>query len=300
MFDFSFEYPYFLLLILVFIFCAVYCKAKSPSYLVPHLNIYNKSNIKTSLFTNTLKFTTIIFSIIALASPIKVNKSEIIKNDGINIVLSLDASGSMNDRGFDEKDYNKSRFDSVKQIVSSFIKKRVSDNIAFVLFGNSAMIASPLSFDKEAQKEILKYFQVGVLGNSTAILDSLALSIKVLKDKKAKSNIIILLSDGLDNASTIPFQVIERMTKKHNIKIYTVSIGNANNHMLEKISSISNAKSYKAYNKEQLETIYNDINLLEKSKIEQNRVVIKEYLFFYPLFIAVISLLLLIYMKNKE
>lgn len=300
MFDFSFEYPYFLLLILVFIFCAVYCKAKSPSYLVPHLNIYNKSNIKTSLFTNTLKFITIIFSIIALASPIKVNKSEIIKNDGINIVLSLDASGSMNDRGFDEKDYNKSRFDSVKQIVSSFIEKRVSDNIAFVLFGNSAMIASPLSFDKEAQKEILKYFQVGVLGNSTAILDSLALSIKVLKDKKAKSNIIILLSDGLDNASTIPFQVIERMTKKHNIKIYTVSIGNANNQMLEKISSISNAKSYKAYNKEQLETIYNDINLLEKSKIEQNRVVIKEYLFFYPLFIAVISLLLLIYMKNKE
>lgn len=300
MFDFTFEYPYFLLLILVFIFCAFYCKAKSPSYLMPHLHIFNKSNIKINILTTILKYIVIVFSIIALASPIKINNTQIIKNDGINIVLNLDASGSMNDRGFDQNNYKKTRFDSVKQIVSDFIQKRVSDNIAFILFGKSAMIASPLSFDKQAQNEILKYFEVGMLGNSTAILDSLALSIKVLKDKKAKSNIVILLSDGMDNASTIPLQVIERMLKKHKIKVYSISISNTNNYILEKVSSISGGKSYTAHNEKSLKKIYEDINLLEKSKIEQNKVVIKDYLFFYPLFISVIALCLLIFLRNKS
>lgn len=300
MFNFTFEYPYFLLLILLFIFCAVFCKAKSPSYLIPHLHIFSKSNIKSSFISIALKYITIVFAIVALASPIKINNSQVIKNDGINIVLNLDASGSMQEIGFDENDYNKTRFDSVKQIVSNFIEKRVTDNIAFVLFGQSAMIASPLSFDKQAQSEILKYFEVGVLGNETAILDSLALSIKVLKDKQAKSNIIILLSDGMDNASTIPLQVIERMLKKHNIKVYGISIGNANNYILDKVSSLTGGKSYRAYNSQSLKKIYKDIDLLEKSKIEQNRVIIKDYLFFYPLFISVLSLCILIFLRNKS
>ena len=300
MFDITFEYPYLLLLILLFIFCAVFCKAKSPSYLIPHLHIFSKSNMQTSFITSVLKYLTIVFAILALASPIKINNSQVIKNDGVNIVLNLDASGSMQELGFDESNYSRTRFDSVKQIVSSFIEKRVNDNIAFVLFGQSAMIASPLSFDKQAQKEILKYFEVGILGNKTAILDSLALSIKVLKDKQAKSNIIILLSDGMDNASSIPLQVIERMLKKYNIKVYGISIGNSNNYILDKVSSLTGGKSYRAYNTQSLETIYKDIDLLEKSKIEQNRVIIKDYLFFYPLFISVLSLCILIFLRNKS
>ncbi|UTJ07158.1 VWA domain-containing protein [Arcobacter roscoffensis] len=300
MFDITFEYPYLLLLILLFIFCAVFCKAKSPSYLIPHLHIFSKSNMKTSFITSVLKYLTIVFAILALASPIKINNSQVIKNDGINIVLNLDASGSMQELGFDESNYSRTRFDSVKQIVSSFIEKRVNDNIAFVLFGQSAMIASPLSFDKQAQSEILKYFEVGILGNKTAILDSLALSIKVLKDKQANSNIIILLSDGMDNASSIPLQVIERMLKKYNIKVYGISIGNSNNYILDKVSSLTGGKSYRAYNTQSLETIYKDIDLLEKSKIEQNRVIIKDYLFFYPLFISVLSLCILIFLRNKS
>ena len=300
MFDITFEYPYLLLLILLFIFCAVFCKAKSPSYLIPHLHIFSKSNMQTSFITSVLKYLTIVFAILALASPIKINNSQVIKNDGVNIVLNLDASGSMQELGFDESNYSRTRFDSVKQIVSSFIEKRVNDNIAFVLFGQSAMIASPLSFDKQAQKEILKYFEVGILGNKTAILDSLALSIKVLKDKQAKSNIIILLSDGMDNASSIPLQVIERMLKKYNIKVYGISIGNTNNYILDKVSSLTGGKSYRAYNTQSLETIYKDIDLLEKSKIEQNRVIIKDYLFFYPLFISVLSLCILIFLRNKS
>jgi len=296
----SFEFPYVFLLILLFVFCSLFCKAKSPSYLVPHLNIYTKANQKTNVLVLILKYIVIVFSIIALASPVKTNDTQLIKNDGINIVLNIDASGSMKYTDLDRSDDTKNRFDVVKEIVDDFISKRVADNIALVLFGDSAMMASPLSFDKEAQKEILKYLEVEMLGSKTALIDSLAASINILKNKEAKSNIIILLSDGEDTSSKIPQNVIIRLLKKYEIKAYTISIGDSNRHALSKIAKESNAKSYIAYSKEHLAKIYEDINQLEKSKIDQNKIILKEYLFFYPLFIAIFALIFLIFLKNKE
>jgi Ca-activated chloride channel family protein len=293
----SFEYPYFLLLILVFVACSIFCKAKTPSMYMPHLNIFQSATKKSTALLNTLKYVVIIFSIIALASPVKINDTQLIKNDGVNIVLNLDASRSMINRDLDPL---KNRFDVVKDIVKDFISKRVSDNIALVLFGDSALLASPLSFDKEAQIEILNYLEVEMAGQNTALFDSIAQSVNILKDKKAKSNIIIILSDGEDTASKIPLDVVIKFLKKYDIKAYTIGIGNSNRSVLNYIAKESNAKSYTAYSKEDLALIYADINRLEKSKIEQNKIVLKDYLFFYPLFIAVLSLIMLIYFRNKE
>lgn len=296
----SFEYPYVLLLILVFIICSIYCKAKTPTFYIPHLDILRQSNTKSSILMSILKYIVIICSIIALASPIKKEDTILIKNDGVNIILNLDASGSMKYKDLDVEDREKNRFDVVKQIVKDFITKRKADNIGLVVFGDSVMMASPLSFDKEAQKQIVDYLEVEIAGSKTALFDSLASSINILKDKEAKSNIIILLSDGEDTASKIPFSVIKRMIEKYDIKIYTVGIGEANKLVLDQIAKSSNAKSYTAFSKDDLSLIYEDINQLEKSKIDQNKIVLKEYLFFYPLFVAVLSLVLLIYLKNKE
>ncbi len=293
----SFEYPYFLLLIVLFIICSIFCKAKTPSMYMPHLNIFQSATKKSSFFLNILKYIVILFSIIALASPIKINDTQLIKNDGINIVLNLDASGSMLAKDLDP--FN-NRFDVVKDIVKDFISKRVGDNIALVLFGDSTLLASPLSFDKEAQKEILNYLEVQMAGKRTALFDSIAQSVNILKDKKAKSNIIIVLSDGEDTSSKIPLDVVIKFLKKYDIKAYTIGIGNSNRNVLNYIAKQSNAKAYIAYSKEDLSLIYGDINNLEKSKIEQNKIVLKDYLFFYPLFIAVFSLIILIYLRNKE
>lgn len=295
----SFEYPYLLLLVLLFILCSIFCKAKAPTYLVPHLNIFQKSNQNSNIFISSLKWLVISFSIIALASPIKTLDHQIIKNDGVNILLNLDASGSMKYKDLDRTN-EKTRFDVVKEIVRDFIDKRVNDNIGLVVFGDSVMMASPLSFDKNAQKEILSYLEVEMLGSKTAMIDSLASSINILKEKESKSNIIILLSDGEDNISKIPLSIIIKMLKKYNVKAYTVGIGNANKLALSNIAQSSNAKYYQAFSKEDLALIYEDINKLEKSKIDQNKVILKEYLFFYPLFIAVFCLIILIYLKNKE
>ena len=297
--NFTFEYPYFLLVIVLFIICSIYCKAKTPTYLIPHLNIFKFANQKSMIFINSLKYLVIIFSILALASPVKINDTILLKNDGVNILLNLDASGSMKERDLDEN-YSKNRFEVVKDIVKDFMDKRVTDNIGIVLFGDSVLIASPLSFDKDAQKQIIDYLDVEMAGQKTALIDSIAASINILKNQKAKSNIIILLSDGVDNASNIPLDVVIKLLNKYNIKAYTIGIGNFNNEVLYKIANESNAKAYKAMSKEDLALIYEDINKLEKSQIDQNKIILKDYLFFYPLFLAILFLILLIYLRNKE
>ena len=252
--NFTFEYPYILLLIVLFIICSIFCKAKTPTYLIPHLNIFQFANQKSMFVINILKYFVIVFSIIALASPIKINDTILLKNNGINILLNLDASGSMKERDLDET-YSKNRFEVVKEIVKDFMDKRVADNIGIVLFGDSVLIASPLSFDKNAQKQIIDYLDVEMAGQKTALIDSLASSINILKDKKAKSNIIILLSDGEDNASKIPLDVVIKLLNKYNIKAYTIGIGNFNKDILYTIAKESNAKAYTAMSKEDLTLI---------------------------------------------
>lgn len=297
--NFTFEYPYFLLLIVLFVICSIYCKAKAPSYFIPHLNIFNKVNQKSSYMMSLLKYFVIVFSVISLSSPIKINDTILLKNEGINILLNLDASLSMSEKDMD-KESIKNRFEIVKEIVKDFMDKRVADNIGVVLFGDSVLISSPLSFDKTSQKEMIDYLDVGMAGRDTAIFDSIGASINILKDKKAKSNIIILLSDGEDNSSKIPFDVILELVKKYKIKVYTIAIGNANRNLLKTLAIESNAQYYYTESKTGLEIIYQHINRLEKSQIDQNKIVLKDYLFFYPLFFAVICLILLIYLRNKE
>jgi Ca-activated chloride channel family protein len=298
--DIKFEYPFLLLIIPIFIICSIFCKAKIPTYIIPHLNIFEQNQYKSIIFISILKYLVIFSSIIALSSPYKKLNTQIIKKDGIDIVLSLDTSGSMKELGLNKQILNQTRFDVVKDIVKDFIPKRINDNIAIVVFGTSVMMATPLSFDKESQKSIIDYLEVGIIGDKTAMIDSLASAINILKNSKAKSKIIILLSDGEDNASTIPVNVIIKLLKKHSIKVYTIGIGASNKIMLNRIAQETKGKAYIAYSKEDLNDIYLQINNLEKSKIDNNKITLKEYLFFYPLFLAIICLTLFIYFKNKE
>ncbi len=218
MFDYlltiKFEYPLFFTIIPIFIICTIFCKAKIPTYIIPHLNIFEENQHKSFILLAVLKYTVIISSVIALASPYKQLNTQIIKKDGIDIVLSLDTSGSMKELGLNKNNESENRFKVVKDIVKEFLPRRTNDNIAIVVFGTSVMMATPLSFDKEAQKSIIDYLEVGIVGDKTAMLDSLASGVNILKNSKAKSKIIILLSDGEDNSSSIPLEVIIKLLKK--------------------------------------------------------------------------------------
>ncbi len=300
LFTIKFEYPIVFIIIPIFIICSIFCKAKIPTYIIPHLNIFMKNQHKSFILLYILKYITIFASIVALASPYKQLSTQIIQKDGIDIVLSLDTSGSMKELGLNRDNKNENRFKVVKDIVKDFLPKRVNDNIAIVVFGTSVMMATPLSFDKEAQKSIIDYLEIGIVGDKTAMLDSLVSGVNILKNSKAKSKVIILLSDGEDNSSIIPFEVIIKLLKKHSIKVYSIGIGESNKIMLSQISKQTNGKSYIAYSKKDLDDIYKQINSLEKSKIDNNKVMLKEYLFFYPLFLAIISLILFVFLKNRD
>ena len=295
-----FEYPFVLLSIIPFVICAKFCKVKTQSYYMPHLNIYNEASKINNTFTNILKWLTIVFAIIALASPIK--QLDIIhnKSDGIDILLSLDTSGSMREVGFNPNDLNQNRWDVVSSLVKDFIQKRVNDNIGIIVFGTSVMTASPLTYDKKAQMNILDNLGIAVVGEKTALFDSIATSINILKKQKSKTKIIIALTDGVDTASHIPVQVIQKLAKKYNIKIYTIGIGVSGDLVLDELSKSSGGKFYIANSKSDLESIYNNINKLEKSKIQQNKIVLKEYYFIYPLFIAFFTLIFFVFLKNKR
>ena len=296
----QFEYPYLLLLIIVFLICSKYCKVKAESYYMPHLEIFASSQSISNSFVALLKWITIIFAIISLASPIK--ELNIIKNkkDGINMIISLDTSGSMRERGFNAENRSQNRWQVVQEIVNDFISQRVNDNIGIVVFGTSVMTASPLSYDKKAQKRIIDSLRIGIVGDKTALINSIATSINILKQKDTKSKIIIAITDGEDTASNIPLSVVLKLARKYNIKIYTIAIGRANTYALEQLSNSNGGKTFVAYTKGDLKAIYKTIDSLEKSKIEQNKIIVKEYYFFYPLFLSFLSLLFFVYFKNKR
>ena len=296
----KFEYPYLLLLLLLFMICAKYCKAKVESYYMPHLEIFESSKNLQGAFISILKWITIIFAIIALSSPIK--ELDIIKNkkDGIDMIVSLDTSGSMRERGFNPSNVNQNRWQVVQEIVNDFISTRVNDNIGIVVFGTSVMTASPLSYDKKAQTKIIESLSIGIVGDKTALINSIATSINILKQKETKTKIIIAITDGEDTASNIPLSIVVKLAKKYNIKIYTIAIGRANTNTLNQLSSTTGGKTFVAYTKDDLQGIYKIINKLEKSKIDQNKIIVKEYYFFYPLILSFLSLLFFVYFKNKR
>ena len=296
----KFEYPYLLLLILLFIITNKYFKAKTESYYMPHLEIFESSKSLQGSLIPLLKWLTIICAIIALSSPIK--ELNIIKNkkDGIDMIVSLDTSASMRAQGFNPMNTSQNRWQVVQEIVNDFISSRVNDNIGIVVFGTSVMTASPLSYDKKAQTKIIESLNIGIVGDKTALINSIATSINILKQKETKTKIIIAITDGEDTASNIPLSVVVKLAKKYNIKIYTIAIGRTNTSTLHQLSSQSGGKTFVAYTQKDLVNIYNVIDKLEKSKIEQNKIVVKEYYFFYPLIVAFLSLLFFVYLKNRR
>lgn len=296
----SFEYPYVFLVLLLFLICDKFCKAKVQSYFIPHLDFFNASKKVSSSFDTFLKYMIVLAATIALASPVKELNVINSKNDGIDIILSLDTSGSMRQRGFNPQNIEQTRWSVVSSIVKDFITKRENDNIGIVVFGTSVMTASALSYDKKAQAKIIDGLDIAIVGEKTALIDSIASSVNILKERETKSKVIIALTDGDDTASNIPLSVVLKLIKKYEIKLYTIAIGSASNYVLEQMSQISGGKSFSARSKSDLKSIYETIDKLEKSKLEQNKIVLKEYYYFYPLYVAFFALLLFIYLRNKK
>ncbi len=243
--------------------------------------------------------------VLAIMSPVRDMVYETTPKKGHEIVLVLDTSESMKQRGFDPKNPALTRFDVVKEIVSEFLEKRKEDNIAMVVFGAFSFIASPLTYDTKILKEILSRLQIGIAGRYTALYTALAQGVNLLKMSKAKSKVIILLTDGYSTPQVdkIPFNVVLDMIKKEHIKVYPIGIGTNgeyNKKVLMQIAKASGGVAFGARSAEELEAIYKKIDAMEKTEIKSEKYTYKKYYYHIPLFIGFLSLMLYLFLLNRR
>jgi Ca-activated chloride channel family protein len=240
-------------------------------------------------------------AIVALASPVVTKEYSNSKREGRDIVLIIDASASMRNYRFDVKNLRKNKFEVVKEVASDFVSKRTQDRIGLITFADVAFIASPLTFEKKFLQDIIAMQRLGVAGKRTAINDSLVQTYNMLSNSKAKSKIAILLTDGVDNMSRVPLSEIKSLIEKSPVKLYTIGIGTSRDYdgrYLKELADAGKGQAFGARNAQMLSKVYTKIDELETSKIEDKKFVKHTYLYIFPLFISIISLLLFVYIRN--
>lgn len=300
-----FEFPKIIFLIFLFLACAAFCKMRLTSIYFPHTAEFLKNSISASKTLFFLKWLGVIMLILALMSPIKDEPYELEPKDGYEIALILDASESMKTQGFDAKNANLSRFDVVKEIVGDFISQRKNDNMGLVVFGAYSFIASPLTYDENILNKILSQLYIGMAGQYTALNTSLAQGVNLLKMSKSKTKIAILLTDGYSTPQIdkIPLEVALEMAKKEGVKVYPIGIGmpdEYNRDVLLRIANESGGVAFGASSAAELQKVYKKIDELEKSEIKRESFTQTKYYYQFPLFIALISLMLYVYLRNKR
>lgn len=284
---------FYLLFLLLLAPCFFWCKQHSSLYYFPKLGWIQKEHALYSL-EPWLKIVLFSLMVFALAKPFVYDMNNAHHKKGRDLILALDASGSMGQSGFNSKDKFKTKFETNIELATAFIKNRHNDNMGIVLFGTFAYSASPLTYDLESLAFLLGTTNVGIAGESTAIGDAIMQSIRSLRFGEAKSKVIILLTDGYHNAGTVSPKAAVSKAKQQGIKIYTIGIGKQSDYdmaLLQTIAKETGAKSYAASSKEALQAVYTDIQTLEPSPIRSENYVNQKLLILFPLGIVFILLL---------
>ena len=215
--------------------------------------------------------------IIALGRPQDSKSWEETKTQGIDMIVAMDISSSMQ-----APDFKPNRLEASKKIAAEFIDTRPNDRFGLVVFAAESYTQCPLTIDHNRITELFKDVKMGILEDGTAIGSGLATSVKRLKDSEAKSKVIVLLTDGENNAGSISPKTAAELANTFDIKVYTIGIGKENfqyqqgpylyktqidNDALNNIAEITGGKYYRAESANALKNIYEDIDQLEKTEL---------------------------------
>ncbi|MBS1781560.1 MAG: VWA domain-containing protein [Bacteroidetes bacterium] len=223
--------------------------------------------------------------IIALARPQSSNVTENIDSEGIDIVLALDVSGSML-----AEDLKPNRIEAAKKVAINFVEKRPTDRIGLVIFSGESFTQCPITIDHDVLEEQINSVKSGVLLDGTAIGDGLATAVDRIRRSDGKSKVIILLTDGVNNIGKVGPELALEVAKAYKVRVYTIGIGTRgmapypvqtpmgiqkqmqevqiDEPLLQKITAETGGKYYRATDNASLKNIYNDIDKLEKTKVE--------------------------------
>lgn len=289
---FRFEDPYFLLLfflipLMIYLYIAKPNKMRIKySSLKEVKRLYPVNSNLGQHFLFLLRIITVMLLITALARPVFHQKVTEKLSSGVDIMLVMDTSGSMNTQDYPLNGFMTDRLTAVKSVVKEFITKRPADRMGMVVFGTEAFTQCPITLDHAILSTLMKDIRIGMVGESTAIGTAIGIAVKRLKDIKAKSKIIILLTDGRSNVGQIAPITAAEIAKTYGIKIYTIGVGSKHptgmslgqmlqgynpnqvsldEETLEKIANITGGLYFKATNTEALKEIYNTIDKMEKT-----------------------------------
>ncbi|MGZ5282364.1 MAG: vWA domain-containing protein, partial [Bacteroidia bacterium] len=182
-----------------------------------------------------LRALALVFIIVALARPQKPSGQETTFSEGIDIVLATDVSGSMQ-----ERDFLPNRLEAAKNVAADFIDHRPNDRIGLVVFSGESFTLCPITKDHNVLKDMLANAGPGMLQDGTAIGMGLATSADRLRESQAKSKVIILLTDGINNAGIIDPATAAEIAKKFNIKVYTIGMAaNIDDRLMKQMAEIT-------------------------------------------------------------
>jgi Ca-activated chloride channel family protein len=255
-----------------------------------------------------LRLAALTVAIIALARPVVVNHQEETTTEGIDIVLAMDISGSMLAR-----DFTPDRLSAAKQLATEFVAERTGDRISVVAFAGEAFTQCPLTSDQATVGTMLSRLRSGVVEDGTAIGNGLATAINRLRESGAKSKVVILLTDGVNNRGQISPIMAADIAKDLGIKVYTIGVGSRDKapmpaydpfgnityvmadveideELLRDIASKTSGEYFRASDNEALKAIYEQINEMEKSKVEVTHYTSYEELYMGWLVIALLLL----------
>lgn len=262
-----------------------------------------------------LRVIALAFLTIALARPQSSNTTETIDSDGIDIVISMDVSGSML-----AEDFKPNRIDAAKKVAMDFVDRRPSDRIGLVIFAGESFTQCPVTIDHNVLKSQIDAVESGVLVDGTAIGNGLATAVDRLRNTKGKSRVVILLTDGVNNTGKVGPELALEIAKAYKIRVYTIGVGTQgqapypqqtpfgiqktmmpvqiDEPLLKKIAQQTGGNYYRATNNGSLESIYKQIDKLEKTRIETSS--FKHYAELFSPFamIALIAIALELILRN--
>lgn len=227
--------------------------------------------------------------VVALARPQAVLSDETVETEGIDIVMALDISGSMLTR-----DLKPDRITAARETASRFILDRPDDRIGLVVFAGESFTQSPLTTDRATLVNLLNRVGIGQIRDGTAIGNGLATAVNRLRDSKAKSKVVILLTDGVNNSGQIAPVTAADIAKTYGIRVYTIGVGTRgmaptpfldpwggityqpakveiDEDILRRIASETGGRYFRATDNRTLASVYEEIDALEKTKVEVNR-----------------------------
>ena len=232
---------------------------------------------------------------------------------GYDLMLAVDASHSMNALDFTLDDKQVSRMQVVKGVVSKFIDGRQGDRIGLVIFGSRAYVLSPLTYDRKAVNSLLHEVIPRIAGDGTAIGDALGLGVKKLRERPEGSRVLLLIADGENTAGTIPPLKAAQLAAQEGIRIYSIGVGSDkknvpilengrivtrsdlgfNEQAMREIAEAGSGAYFRATDTAALEKIYQQIDELEKTEAESRTVFVPQPLYYWPLAVALLLLLIL-------